>query len=47
MCNAGTVEEKIIERAANKRKLEHLVVSNGAEGGEPRCAAARRRSCDG
>ena len=29
LCNAGTVEEKILERAANKRKLEHLVVSNG------------------
>eukprot|EP01047_Picozoa_sp_COSAG01_P027973 COSAG01_NODE_1865_length_9036_cov_6.511022_2_plen_205_part_00 len=40
LCNAGTVEEKIIERAANKRKLEHLVVSNGAAG---RGAALCRR----
>ena len=29
LCQKGTVEEKILERAANKRKLEHLVVSNG------------------
>jgi hypothetical protein len=29
LCQAGTVEEKMLERAANKRKLEHMVVSNG------------------
>ena len=29
LCMAGTVEEKMLERAANKRKLEHMVVSNG------------------
>lgn len=29
LCAAGTVEEKILERAANKRRLEKMVVSNG------------------
>merc|ERR1719409_30964 len=29
LCASGTVEEKILERAANKRRLEHMVVSNG------------------
>lgn len=29
LCASGTVEEKILERAANKRKLEKMVVSNG------------------
>jgi ATP-dependent DNA helicase len=29
LCASGTVEEKILERAANKRRLEKMVVSNG------------------
>jgi len=29
LCASGTIEEKILERAANKRRLEKMVVSNG------------------
>ena len=29
LCHRGTVEEKMLEKAAAKRKLEHLIVSNG------------------